>query len=38
MALEATPLTWLESLKKDSIDSWDDLKAVFTDNFQWAIT
>jgi hypothetical protein len=26
MALETAPLTWLECLKKDSIDSWDDLK------------
>jgi hypothetical protein len=26
MALETAPLTWLESLRKDSIDSWDDLR------------
>jgi hypothetical protein len=38
MPLETAPLMWLESLRKDSIDSWDDLKAVFTDNFQGAIT
>jgi hypothetical protein len=38
MALETAPLTWLESLRKDSIDSWDDLKVVFTDNFPGAIT
>jgi hypothetical protein len=38
MALEAAPLSWLESLRKDSINSWDDLKAVITDNFQGAIT
>jgi hypothetical protein len=38
MALETAPLTWLKSLRKDSIDSWDDLKAIFTDNFQGAIT
>jgi hypothetical protein len=34
MALESAPLTWLESLKPNSIDSWDDLKQVFIDNFQ----
>jgi hypothetical protein len=34
MALESTPLTWLESLKEDSINSWEDLKKVFIDNFQ----
>jgi hypothetical protein len=26
MALESAPLTWLESLKRDSIHSWEDLK------------
>jgi hypothetical protein len=34
MALELAPLTWLESLKADSIHTWDDLKKVFIDNFQ----
>jgi hypothetical protein len=38
MALETALLTWLESLRKDSLDSWDDLKAIFTDNFEGAIT
>jgi hypothetical protein len=34
MALEFTPLTWLESLKLDSIDSWEDLKKTLMNNFQ----
>jgi hypothetical protein len=38
MALEPAPLTWLESLPNDSIDSWEGLKNVFIDNFQGAIT
>jgi hypothetical protein len=38
MALEPAPLTWLESLPRDSIDSWEGLKKVFIDNFQGAIT
>jgi hypothetical protein len=33
MAMEIAPLTWLESLRKDSINSWDDPKAIFTNNF-----
>jgi hypothetical protein len=37
MALEPAPLTWLESLPNDSIDSWEGLKKVFIDNFQGAI-
>jgi hypothetical protein len=32
--LDSAPLTWLESLKENSIDSWEDLKKVFIDNFQ----
>jgi hypothetical protein len=32
--LESTPLTWLESLKTYSIDSWRDPKKTFIDNFQ----
>jgi hypothetical protein len=35
--LESTPLTWLESLKPNSIDSWEDLKRAFTNNFQGSI-
>jgi hypothetical protein len=31
VALESAPLTWLESL--NSIDSWEDLKWAFIDNF-----
>jgi hypothetical protein len=38
MALEPAPVTWLESLANDSIDSWEGLKKVFIDNFQGAIT
>jgi hypothetical protein len=34
MALESAPLTWLKSLKPDSIDSWEDLKKTFIHNFQ----
>jgi hypothetical protein len=34
VALESVPLTWLESLKLNSIDSWEDLKRAFIDNFQ----
>jgi hypothetical protein len=33
VALEPAPLTWLESLKPKSIDSWEDLKRAFIDNF-----
>jgi hypothetical protein len=33
VALEFAPLTWLESLKTNSIDSWEDLKRAFIDNF-----
>jgi hypothetical protein len=42
MALESALLTWLERLKPDSIDSWEDLKKTFINNFQssmqWAGT
>jgi hypothetical protein len=34
IALESVPLTCLESLKPNSIDSWKDLKRAFIDNFQ----
>jgi hypothetical protein len=37
MALDPAPLTWLESLSNNSIDSWEHLKKVFIDNFQGAI-
>jgi hypothetical protein len=37
MALDPTPLTWLESLSNNSIDSWERLKKVFIDNFQGVI-
>jgi hypothetical protein len=33
MALDPAPLTWLESLNNNSIDSWERLKKVFIDNF-----
>jgi hypothetical protein len=31
------PQQWLWSLTPDSIDSWDDLKRAFIDNFQGSI-
>jgi hypothetical protein len=34
VALGPAPLTWLESLKPNSIDSWEELKRAFIDNFQ----
>jgi hypothetical protein len=37
MALDPAPLTWLESLSNNLIDSWERLKRVFIDNFQGAI-
>ena len=38
MALEyAPPLTWLESLRHDSIHSLEDLKKIFIDNLQGSI-
>jgi hypothetical protein len=37
MALDPAPLTWLESLNSNSIDSWERLKRVFIDNFQGLI-
>jgi hypothetical protein len=38
MALDPAPLTWLESLSNNSINSWEGLKKVFIDNFQGVIT
>jgi hypothetical protein len=38
MALDPAPLTWLESLSNNSIDSWERLKKVFIDHFHGAIT
>jgi hypothetical protein len=35
--LNQKPLTWLESLDKNSIDEWDQLKAQFTSNFGGAM-
>jgi hypothetical protein len=35
--LDQTPLTWLESLEKYSIDNWDQLKDQFTSNFASAM-
>jgi hypothetical protein len=34
VALLFAPLTWLESLKPNSIDSWEDLKRAFINNFK----
>jgi hypothetical protein len=33
LCLDHAPLTWLESLDKNSINEWDQLKAQFTNNF-----
>jgi hypothetical protein len=38
MALDPAPLTWLESLSNNSINSWERLKKIFIDNFQAEIT
>ena len=35
--MEVGPLTWLESLEKNSINTWSQLKAVFTNNFAGAM-
>jgi hypothetical protein len=35
--LDKAPLTCLESLDKNSIDQWDQLKAQFTSNFAGAM-
>jgi hypothetical protein len=35
--LDKAPLTWLESLEKNSIDEWDQFKAQFTSNFVGAM-
>jgi hypothetical protein len=35
--LDQAPLTWLESLKKYSVDKWDQLKEQFTSNFAGAM-
>ena len=37
MALEPAPLTWLESLTRESIHSWEDLKKAFVDNLQGSL-
>src|SRR6185437_10906094 len=37
MALEPAPLTWLESLARESIHSWNDLKKAFIDNIQGSL-
>jgi hypothetical protein len=35
--LDQAPLNWLDSLDKNSIDEWDQLKAQFTSNFAGAM-
>jgi hypothetical protein len=35
--LDQAPLTWLESLDKNSIDQWDQLRAQFTSSFAGAL-
>ena len=37
MALEPAPLMWFESLARESIHSWDDLKKAFIDNIQGSL-
>src|SRR5687768_8944317 len=37
ICMEAAPLTWIESLDKNSIDSWKDLKVAFTNNYAGAM-
>ena len=37
MSPETAPLTLLESLKHESIHSWEDLKKAFIDNFQGSL-
>ena len=37
MALEPAPLTWLESLARESIHSWGDLKKAFINNLQGSL-
>jgi hypothetical protein len=34
MALDPGPVTWLESLNNNSINSWERLKKEFIENFQ----
>ena len=35
--MDTTPLTWLESLKPDSVNSWQDLKTTFTNHYVGAM-
>jgi hypothetical protein len=35
--MDQAPLTWLESLDKNSINKWDQLKDQFTSNFAGAM-
>ena len=37
VCMEPAPLTWLESLKPNSIDSWSNLKKDFTSNYAGAM-
>jgi hypothetical protein len=37
MVLKPAPLTWLESLKSESIHYWDDLKKASVDNLQGSL-
>src|SRR5688572_15004028 len=36
--MELVPLTWLESLKPRTIDSWEDLTKAFTNNYAGSMT
>ena len=37
MALKPAPFTWLKSLARESIHSWEDFKKAFVDNFQGSL-
>jgi hypothetical protein len=38
MALEPTPLRWFNKLRKDSVYTWEELKALFVENFVAVLT
>ena len=38
MALESVLLQWLNKLRLGSVDSWEDLKAMFVENFAGVLT
>lgn len=38
MPLESVPVQWFNKLRKGSIDTWEDLKALFVENFAGVLT